>query len=251
MQGQGLQEAVSTKVGTIFEDSPLGLDKWFVGVWCIVNVKNGISSHEVGRALGITQKSDWHMLHRIRLAMQTKSFHKQNRIVESDETFIGGRAKNLHKGKRKVMGTGMIGKAIVHGLLQRGTEVRCAVVPDHRRPTLHARVRENVEPGTALYTDALQSYDGLDESARGVIDHAKSYVEGRVHTNGLENFWSLLKRTIRGTYVAVPPDHSGRYLDEQTFRFNKRKGKDRTRFMEAMLSVCGRRLTFAELTGQF
>ena len=154
----------------------------------------------------------------------------------------------MHKGKRKVSGTGMFGKAIVHGLLQRGTEVRCAVVSDHKRPTLHARIRENVEPGTALYTDSLSSYDGLDEYARGVVNHAKSYVEGRVHVNGLENFWSLLKRALHGTYVAVAPDHLDRYLDEQTFRFNKRKGNDASRFLEAMLSVDGKRLTYKALT---
>jgi transposase-like protein len=248
---KGCRKQFSTKVGTIFEDSPLGLDKWFVAVWCIVNAKNGISSHELSRALGITQKSAWHLLHRVRLAMQTKTFSKPlNGEIESDESFIGGKARNMHPGKRKAKGRGTVGKAIVHGLLERGGEARCAVVPSQRRQVLQSMVRQHVQKGSAVYTDALASYEGLDaEFVHKAIDHAKCYVEGRVHTNGIENFWSLLKRCIHGTYVAVAPFHLGRYLDEQTFRFNKRKGSDATRFLEAMLSVCGKRLTFAELTG--
>lgn len=246
----------STKVNTIFEDSPLGLDKWFVAVWCITNAKNGISSCELARALDITQKSAWHMLHRVRLAMQTKSFHKQIGEIESDETMIGGLASNMHKHvrKRKIKGTGASGKAIVQGLLERnerGSSVRAMVVKDQRKETLQNEVRRHVEPGSAVYTDAHTSYVGLDaDYVHAVIDHAKGYVEGRVHTNGIENFWSCLKRCLHGTYVAVAPFHLDRYLDEQTFRYNKRKGTDKTRFMEAMLSVCGRRLTYRELVGQ-
>jgi transposase-like protein len=206
----------STKVGTIFEDSALGLDKWFVAVWCVANCKNGVSSCELARSLDVTQKTAWHMLHRIRLAMQTKSFRKIKGEVESDETFIGGKATNMHHGKRKAKGTGGAGKTIVQGLLERGGEVRCVVKPNQRRAAMQSTVRENVEPGTAVYTDGLQSYKGLDaDYLHGVVDHAVGYVLGRVHTNGLENFWSLLKRTLGGTYVAVAPEHLTRYLDEQ------------------------------------
>jgi transposase-like protein len=243
----------STKVDTIFEDSPLGLDKWFVAVWCITNAKNGISSCELARALGITQKSAWHLLHRVRLAMQTKSFYKQRGEVESDETLIGGKSRNMHKAARKakIKGTGSSGKAIVQGLLERGGNVRAVVVKDQKRETLQSEVRKYVMPGTAVYTDALKSYLGLDaDYIHAMIDHAKGYVEGRVHTNGIENFWSLLKRCLNGTYVAVAPFHLDRYLDEQTIRYNKRKGSDKTRFMEAMMSVCGKRLTYKELIGQ-
>ncbi len=240
----------STKVGTIFEDSPIGLDKWFVAVWSIVNAKNGVSSHELSRAIGVTQKSCWHMLHRIRLAMQTKSFAKIKGEIESDESFVGGKRANKHANKKGDACVGTGGKAAVHGLLQRGGEVRCAVVSDVKRSTLQPRVKANVEPGASVYTDAHPSYRGLDaDYIHGVIDHAVKYVEGRIHTNCLENFWSLLKRCLGGTYVSVAPVHLDRYLDEQTFRFNKRKGSDRTRFIEAMLSVCGKRLTYAELTG--
>ena len=243
----------SAKVGTIFEDSPLGLDKWFVAIWCIANAKNGISSHELGRALGVTQKTGWFMLHRIRLAMQTKSFHKITGEVESDETFVGGKAKNMHPAKRreKISGRGGVGKAIVHGLLERGGKVRCEVVADQKRKTLQPIIRENVAPGSTVYTDSLKSYEGLESDyVHEMIDHAKCYVEGRVHTNGIENFWSLLKRCLHGTYVAVAPFHLFRYLDEESFRFNERKGNDGMRFAEVMDGVVGKRLQYAELTGK-
>jgi transposase-like protein len=245
----------STKVGTIFEDSPLGLDKWFVAVWCIVNAKNGISSYEVHRALGVTQKSAWHMLHRVRMAMQTRSFNKKmTGEVESDETFVGGLAKNMHKAARKakITGTGGSGKAIVHGLLERGGHVRARVVPSVSKRTLHSQINDNVEKGAALYTDSLAAYKSDDlaqDYLHAMVDHTVEYVSGRVHVNGMENFWSLLKRGLKGTYVAVAPFHLQRYVDEQIFRFNKRNGSDATRFLAAMLSVCGKRLTFAELTG--
>src|SRR4051794_18292974 len=141
----------STKVGTIFEDSPLGLDKWFAAVWCIANAKNGISSCELARAIGVTQKSAWHMLHRIRLAMKTKSFRKIIGEIESDESFIGGKSKNMHKDvrRRKIPGPGGAGKAVVHGLLERGGHLRACVVPDVTANTLHAKIHENVEKGAA------------------------------------------------------------------------------------------------------
>lgn len=242
----------SVKVGTIFEDSPLGLDKWFVAGWCIANAKNGISSCELARALGVTQKTAWFMLHRLRLAMKSETFSKITGEVEGDETFVGGKFKNMHKSKRanKPMGRGTVGKAVVQGIIERGGEVRCKVVPNQKRKTLQSIIQENVEPGTTVYTDALKSYDGLDaEYAHAVIDHAIAYVNGRVHTNCMENFWSLLKRTLGGTYVAVSPAHLDRYLDEQTLRFNSRKGDDSARFVQVMKKTPGRRLTYKKLIG--
>ena len=242
----------SAKVGTIFEDSPLGLDKWFVAIWCIANAKNGISSHELHCALGVTQKTAWFKLHRIRLAMQTKSVHKFDGEVESDETFIGGKAKNMHPAKRKakVAGRGGVGKAIVHGLLERGGKVHCTVVADQKRKTLGPIIRHHVTTGCTVYTDSLKSYVGLDSDyIHAMIDHAKRYVEGRVHTNGIENFWSLLKRCLHGTYAAVSLSHLFRYLDEQSFRFNERKGNDSKRFTEVMQGIVGRRLQYAQLIG--
>jgi transposase-like protein len=243
----------SVKVGTIFEDSPLGLDKWLVAGWLLANSKNGISSHEMARHLGVTQKTSWFMMHRLRRAMQTGTFEKLSGEVEADETFIGGKARNMHKKKReeKIQGRGASGKVAVMGLLERHGEVRTKVVPDTKKRTLQVEVRENVEPGSELYTDALKSYQGLDpEYVHQVIDHAEKYVEGKIHTNGLENFWSLLKRCFHGTYVSVEPFHLFRYLDEEAFRFNERDGQDADRFRKALWSVAGQRLTYSELTGE-
>ncbi len=251
------RQKFSLKVGTIFEDSPIGLDKWLPAVWLLVNCKNGISSYEVGRDLGVTQKTAWFMMHRIRLAVQCGSFQKlgtEGGEVEADETFIGGKARNMHLSarKRRITGTGVKDKTAVMGILERGGNVRTIVVPNRRKTALQAEVQKHVTAGAALYTDALRSYDGLaSDYAHQVIDHATKYVDGRIHTNGLENFWSLLKRGIGGTYVSVEPFHLFRYLDEQTFRYNNRKElKDADRFQLAMSQIVGKRLTYAGLTGK-
>ncbi len=246
----------SVKVGTIFEDSALGLDKWLVAIWLIANAKNGISSHEVARSLGITQKSAWHMMHRIRLAMQTGTFKKLSGDVEVDETYIGGKARNMHKGKREAKGRGTVGKTPVMGLLERHSEnghstVRTEVVPDIKAETLQGKVKEYVEKGSDVYTDTLASYEGLNaDFAHQMINHAEAYVNGQVHTNGLENFWSLTKRCIKGTYVSIAPFHTFRYLDEEAFRFNNRKVKDSDRFTKMLQSISGKRLTYRKLTGK-
>ena len=247
----------SVKVGTIMEDSPLGLDKWLVAMWLIANCKNGISSCEVARALGITQKTAWFMDHRIRRSMQDDFYGSKlggnGGECEVDESFIGGKARNMHvsERKRRITGTGTKDKTAVMGILERGGKVRATVVPNRRKGTLQAEVKKHVEAGAALYTDALLSYDGLaGDYAHQVVDHAVQYVDGRVHTNGLENFWSLLKRGISGTYVSVEPFHLFRYLDEQAFRFNNRKVTDADRFNMALAGVLGRRVTYKQLTGK-
>lgn len=247
------------KTGTIFEDSPIPLGKWLTAMWQVVNCKNGISSYEIHRAIGVTQKTAWFMDHRIRLALGMASSDKLSGEIEVDETFIGGKARNMHlaKRQRRITGTGGKDKVAVMGILERGGEIRTAIVPSRRKKVLQAEVRRHVEAGAALYSDALLSYDGLSRDyAHQVIDHAERYVDGRIHTNGLENFWSLLKRSIGGTYVSVEPFHLFRYLDEQAFRYNTRKnpaGKalsDSERFDIAMRQVVGKRLTFDELTGK-
>src|SRR5438270_4260734 len=242
------------KTGTVMEDSPIGLDKWLTAMWQIVNCKNGISSYEIHRALGITQKTAWFLDHRIRLALTSGSFEKLTGEVEADETFIGGKARNMHLGKRqrRITGTGGKDKTAVMGIMERGGEVRTVVVGSRRKQDLQGEVKKHVEAGAALYTDALLSYDGIaGDYAHQVIDHAAKYVDGRVHTNGLENFWSLLKRGISGTYVSVEPFHLFRYLDEQTFRYNNRKGMDNAdRFQLALSQIVGKRLTYAEVTGK-
>lgn len=247
----------SLKVGTIFEDSPISLSKWLAAMWMLANCKNGISSYELGRAIGVTQKSAWFMLHRLRLAMQAQSFEKMGGEVEIDETYIGGLPRNMHHDRRKrtIKGTGGMGKAAVFGLLERhgtdGSQVRAKVVHSLRKRHLQAETRENVDDDAHVYTDAHWSYRGLSEHyVHKVIDHAERYVDGRVHTNGLENLWSLLKRAIKGTYVSVEPLHLFRYLDEETFRFNLRKRTDSERFLHVLGTVLNRRVTYAELTGQ-
>jgi transposase-like protein len=249
----------SLKVGTIFEDSPLGLEKWLPAMWLVVNAKNGISSMEISRSLGISQKSAWHMAHRIRFALHQGSFDSMlSGEVEADETFIGGKARNMHvsKRERRITGTGGKDKTAVMGLLERGGKVRTQVIGSRKKKELHAEVKKHVEAGAALYTDALMSYQGLStEYAHRVVDHAVEYINGRVHTNGLENFWSLLKRGINGTYVSVEPFHLFRYLDEQSYEFNNRATKDNPlndadRFVLACSQIVGKRLTWDNLTGK-
>ena len=222
----------SLKTGTIYEDSPLGLDKWLSATWLVSNCKNGVSSCEVARALNVTQKTAWFMDHRIRFSLGMGPGNKLSGQVEADETFIGGKGRNMHREKRErqITGTGGKVKTAVLEILERGGKIRTKVVGNTKKKTLHSEVREHVLAGSALFTDALKSYDGLDEFQHEVIDHAVEYVRGEVHTNGLENFWSLLKRGINGTYVSVEPFHLFRYLDEQAFRCNHRLGfnnKDR------------------------
>jgi len=244
----------SLKTGTVFEDSPLGLDKWLAALWLVVNCKNGISSCEVARDLGVTQKSAWFMMHRLRFALKQGGFGPLSGEVEADETFIGGKARNMHlsERQRRITGTGGKDKTAVMGILQRGGMVRTAVLQNRRKKAIQAEVKRHVVAGSALYTDALLSYDGLaTHYAHQVVDHAVAYVDGKVHTNGLENFWSLLKRGISGTYVSVEPFHLFRYLDEQTFRYNYRKDMDDSdRFRLALCQIVGKRLTYEHLTGK-
>jgi transposase-like protein len=243
----------TVKMGTIFAESPLPLSKWLPAVWLIVNAKNGISSYELGRSLGVTQKTGWFMLHRIRLALQNGTIVKMGGTVEVDETFIGGKARNMHKGKRKVKGTGPMAMTAVQGLLERhagGSRVITKVMRNRKRIEAQKNVYEYVLKGSEVFTDALPSYKGLKaDFNHAVVDHAETYVDGKVHTNGLENFWSLLKRTIKGTYVNVEPFHLFRYLDEQSFRFNERADNDAGRFAKAIKGIVGKGLTYAKLTG--
>jgi transposase-like protein len=248
------------KVGTIFEDSPLGLDKWMAAFWMIVNCKNGISSMEIHRALGITQKSAWFMLHRIRKALQDGSTVKlggSGAPVQVDETFIGGKARNMHKDKwAKLNGAFSNNKVIVAGVLETGGKVKTQIIENRSMRTLHTLVKKHIEPGAALHTDDFYGYWGLAKDyAHQVVNHAEAYVSGKVHTNGLENFWALVKRGLHGTYVSVEPFHLFRYLDEQSFRYNNRATKnnplnDNDRFELAVSQVFGKRLTYRELIGK-
>jgi transposase-like protein len=243
----------SVKVGTIMEDSPIGLDKWLPAIWMLQNSKNGISSCEIARALGVTQKTAWFLLHRIRLAQQGKNGGKLSGEVEVDETFIGGKARNMHKAKRDrvITGTGGKDKTIAPGMVERGGEVRTFVVDSRRKKELQRNIREQVEVGAAIFSDELKSYDGLESDFQHcVINHAVEYANGNVHTNTMENFWSLLKRGLHGTYISVEPFHLFRYLDEQAARYNTRKLTDAERFDIAVRQIVDKRLTYAELIGK-
>lgn len=264
------QKQFTVKVGTIFEDSALGLDKWLVAIWMICNCKNGISSYELHRAIGVTQKTAWFMLHRIREAMRDNSIAKfggnDGGPVETDETFVGPNPAKMHKDRRAsyqatrgegLRGNRYVGKTAVFGVLDRTLrQVRTKVIPNVKRETLQNEILNSVHPGTSVYTDAAAGYDRFSsEFVHEVVNHASEYVRGQVHTQGIDNFWSLLKRTLRGTYVAVEPFHLDRYLDEQVFRFNNRATKDNPlndadRFALAMSQVAGKRLTYAQLTGK-
>jgi transposase-like protein len=252
----------SVKVGTIFEDSAIPLDKWLISIWLIANAKNGISSHELGRAVGLTQKSAWFVLHRIRLAMQVGNFDRfDDGEVEVDETFIGGKATNMHRDKHaeKFAPGKRIGpatnKSVVAGAIRRAdtpgasSRVTASVVPDRLNPTLRQYVKDTIEPGTTVYTDLLSAYNTLGEDYdHATIDHMRQYVDGKVSTNGIENFWALLKRGLKGTYVCAQPEHLFRYVDERVFTFNERDDNDLGRFATVVAAVSGRRLTWADLT---
>lgn len=269
--GDHPKQKFSLKVGTIFEDSPIGLEKWLPCVWLIVNCKNGISSYEVHRALGVTQKTAWFMLHRIRLAMKTGTFTKlggsDSGPVEMDETFVGANARWMsrsRKAKKQALANERgekyryLGKTIVMGMLDRNLrQVRAMVIPDVKRSTLQEKILKHVETGSHVMTDDFPTYQYIlaDKFAHDVVNHMETYVDGQIHTNGIENFWSCLKRGLRGTYVAVEPYHLERYVDEQVFRFNNRATKDNQlndadRFHLALSQIVGKRLTYAELTGK-
>lgn len=252
---KGCRKQFSVKVGTIFEDSPIKLDKWMCALWMLSSAKNGISSHEIHRSLGVTQKTGWFMLQRLRLALQSGSIKKMSGHVEADETFIGAKARNMHRGRRKAKGRGPVAMTAVMGLLERAKErrasrVKLRVLKTTRKPELQGEIKEHVTKGTEIHTDSLRSYQGLDSDyVHKVVDHAVAYVQHNVHTNGMENFWSLLKRTIKGTYICPSPFHLFRYLDEQAFRFNERKDCDKGRFVKAIKGVFGKGLRYIDLIG--
>lgn len=251
-QCKGCRKQYSAKVGTIFEDSPIKLDKWFCALWMIVGAKNGVSSYEIARGLGVTQKTAWFMMHRIRLALQHGSIdRKLMGEVEVDETYIGGAARNMHPDKRikKLRNEGSFRKAVVVGMLERKGEVRTEVLNRATRRLLGDTVKKHVVPGSNLFSDEHRGYMEIGKQyAHKVINHAECYVKGDVHTNCIENYWSLLKRGIKGTYVSVEPFHLFRYLDEQSFRFNTRKDNDQGRFMAALSQIQGKRVTYKNLT---
>ena len=254
----------SVKVNTIFEDSAIGLDKWLTAMWLLANCKNGISSYEIAKDIGVTQKSAWFMLQRIRRAMKTGTLLKiggpESGPIEVDESFVGGKVKNMHRGKVRAMYAQTPNgnnKIAVMGMFDRDSrKVRTKIIPNVKRKTLQGEILDNIHHGSTVYTDSASAYQGLKAKyIHETVNHAVEYVNGQVHTNSLENFWALTKRTLAGTYVAVEPFHLDRYLDEQMFRFNNRATKDNPlndadRFLLAVSQISGKKLTYAELTGK-
>ena len=230
-------------------------------MWMLANCRNGISSYEVARTIGVTQKSAWHMMHRIRKAMTDASGTKLGGPgcvpIEIDETFVGGKVKNMHNSKR-VKGLNYhagTGKAIVMGMLERGGKVRAGVIPDRKIESMKPPVENNVEALSHIITDELSCYPWIAKQAdyyHEVINHVDGYVRDHIHTNGIENFWACLKRGLSGTYISVAPVHLDRYVDEQVFRFNLRDKvhTDAARFKAVLKDIVGRQLTYAELTGR-
>jgi transposase-like protein len=243
----------TAKTGTVFEDSPIGFDKWLPAMWLLSSAKNGISSHELGRSLGVTQKTGWFMLHRVRLAMTAKSFERPlSGIVEADETYIGGKSRrpNIGAGNVNKKPSGpKRGKAIVHGIMERGGEMRAFVVPDDKAKTLLSNIYRHVEPTASIFTDAHRAYWDLQFTHRHeFVNHMIAYVEGHVHTNHVENFWSVLKRALKGTYINVRPWHLMRYVEAQVFRFNARQQTDGPRFAQTLRGADQKRITYKALT---
>src|ERR1017187_2388203 len=193
---RGCKKQFSVKVGTILHDSPLGLDKWMVAMWMLANCRNGVSSCEVARTIGITQKSAWHMMHRIRKAMRDTTGDKLGGIgpIEIDETFIGGKVTNMHKSKR-VKGLSYAGgnaKTVVLGMLERGGRVRAGVVDGRKLEHLQSPIQNNIEAGSHIITDEFPTYLWIakENYIHEIINHVEAYVRGHIHTNGMENFWS-------------------------------------------------------------
>jgi transposase-like protein len=257
-KGKHPKKQFSVKVGTSMEDSAIGLDKWLCAIWMIANCKNGVSSYEIQRDLGVTQKTAWFMLHRIREGMGGEDTRPFAGTVEADETYVGGKQRNMHfekKMRKYITGemnkSGASGKAIVMGILERNTkQVRAAVIPEAKKSVTDAQLQQHVAPGSTLYTDEAPIYDSLPDYAREFINHTEAYVRGTVHTNTLENFGSLLKRSLAGTYVSVEPYHLQAYVNEQAFRYNLRKDTDAQRFDTVLAGVVGKRLTYEDVTGK-
>lgn len=257
-KGNHTKKQFSVKVGTSMEDSAIGLDKWLCAMWMIANCKNGVSSYELKRDLGVTQKSAWFMLHRLREGMVDDFPEPLAGEVEADETFIGGKARNMHFEKKirkyikgEISRGGSVGKAIVIGILDRNTrQVRATVLPEIKKINTDEQLRKHVAEGSTVYTDEANHYDYLPEFTHEFVDHTEAYVKGRIHVNGVENFWSLLKRSLAGTYVSVEPFHLQAYVNEQAFRYNLRKDTDAQRFDTMLSGIVGKRLTYEQVTGK-
>ncbi|WP_374309153.1 IS1595 family transposase [Methylocella sp.] len=241
----------SIKVGTIFEDTKLPLRKWFMAIWLITNHPKGIASVTLAKDLKITQKTAWFVLHRLRHAARAASFNAPLKgDVEADTTFVGGKEKNKHADKKTPGSQGGANKAVVLGVIERDGELRAEHVGDAKAKTLQGNIRRNVKAGSAVLTDEDSAFIGLDRDFNHLtVNHSKGeYVRlgGFVHTNGIESVWALLKRQIVGIHHRVSPKHLQRYVDEMTWRFNRREMRVTPRMNDMFACVEGR-LTYKAL----
>lgn len=256
-QCYGCKKQFSVKVGTVFTDSALPLTKWLTGMWLVMNAKNGISSYEISRSLGISQKSAWHLGHRIREAMANGSIEKMTEKVETDAAYLGGSRKNWSNEKRATTPAYVDNKTPIVAYVERNDEneiiqVRGNVVNDSSAETIQNDLRKNVAEGAVLYTDQSNVYTTLaSDYWHRTINHSRDeFVRGDVTTNRVEGYFALLKRCIKGTYIHMAPCHMDRYIAEQSLRYNLRKTNDGARFKQTVSQSFGTRLTWKELTGK-
>jgi transposase-like protein len=238
----------SVTVGTIFESSNIPLNLWFAAVYLSSAHKKGISSLQLGRDIGVSQKTAWFMLHRIRKAFSTHAPNMLHDIVQVDETYVGGKNKNRHSDKKKDGGQGGSGKTIVMGLMQKHGKVMNFIIPDIHSATLLPIIKDNVSKGAIVVTDELRGYAPMSSDYKHVsVNHGgNEYVRGAFDTNSMEGYWSLLKRGLLGIYHSVSPKHLHRYCDEFSYRFNSRGMMDNERFILTLQKVEGR-LKYADL----
>jgi transposase-like protein len=241
----------SVKVGTIFEDSKISLQKWFAAIYLITSHKKGISSLQLGKDLGVTQKTAWFMLHRVRHTFGLgTSEEKLGGNCEADETFIGGKEANKHKHKRteNTQGRSVKTKSAVVGIIERGGELRAKKIVDTSGEHLRRFVLDNLKFGSELNTDEWLGYKGLAHHFKHkfVKHNEGEYVQGDIHTNSLEGFWSLLKRGVVGIYHSMSAKHLQQYIDEFVFRYNTRSYSENYRF-DTMLNNIGSHLSYAQL----